>query len=691
MKNRVNAFRLIAFLLAVVVAGGLMSCRNAEERQEVQSEVQSEAQPTDSNISGEDTSVPCSSLPEEAVVLLKCFDVQGEILCVRPAGENRAALVCGTSAPDSYDGSIANARIYIVDVSEDKIVFESEFDADEQLLCVRENGTFVTMDYIDQSIHVYGSDMRLAYSFAVPEGSIQADVEEDCLYLLSRNEITRIGFDGASENAITLPYDTNMFSYDSGRGRVIASVVPASDTESSGSAVYSEAAGSFVYSVADDFSVSYFAGEKLVSVLSDDRYDDEGNLIESLYKLTVCDLPDGSNSSSFLLPNGDNCTFFPQTEYFINSVFTCDEENDLSANARFYIMNAAHGEMSTPIAELDGASFIVPEYLESCGRIIVGACFSSDEGTRSRLLLIRPEAVEITGKLERFERTAADPELHALSQELLQQRESADDIEKEFGVRILLGDECLDAAANGSYSIVSTEDSGYAEYSANPQGELTEALNTLRRSLGCYPEGFFDSFKNYAGEGGIRFLIVRDMVNENGSFTAGGLHYQYGAWYNVVLDIDTITTVHHELWHATEQRITNEFTEAFSEVSWSEFNPEDFSYCYDFDSYYEDESVFEYIIPWDNDPAKRETVYFDQIYSTVTPFEDRATLVEDLLNESFDPELYGFADPVERISAYPHLREKLDYMAEQSERTFGYVYWEEVLQNIMNLRKGLAI
>ena len=80
--------------------------------------------------------------------------------------------------------------------------------------------------------------------------------------------------------------------------------------------------------------------------------------------------------------------------------------------------------------------------------------------------------------------------------------------------------------------------------------------------------------------------------------------------------------------------------------------------------------MFEYIIPWDDDPAKRETVYFDQIYSTMSPYEDRATLVEDLLNESFDPDLYGFADPMERICAYPHLREKLEYMAEQTERTF---------------------
>ena len=73
------------------------------------------------------------------------------------------------------------------------------------------------------------------------------------------------------------------------------------------------------------------------------------------------------------------------------------------------------------------------------------------------------------------------------------------------------------------------------------------------------------------------------MVNENGG-TAGGLHYQYGAWYNVVLDIDALMTVHHELWHAVEQRITNEFDEAFSDLSWSEFNPAKFVYCFDFDN-----------------------------------------------------------------------------------------------------------
>ena len=143
-------------------------------------------------------------------------------------------------------------------------------------------------------------------------------------------------------------------------------------------------------------------------------------------------------------------------------------------------------------------------------------------------------------------------------------------------------------------------------------------------------------------------------------------------------------TVHHELWHAVEQRITNEFDEAFSDLSWSEFNPANFLYCFDFDNYYENESMLEYVIPWDNDRTKSDTVYFDQIYSTVTPYEDRATLVEDLLNEYYDPDVYGFADPMERICAFPHLKEKLEYMAVQTERAFGSVYWEEVLQNIMN-------
>ena len=53
---------------------------SAKEQSEMLSEAQSEPQSAGSSISGEDSSVPGSSLPEEAVVSLECFDVQDEVL-----------------------------------------------------------------------------------------------------------------------------------------------------------------------------------------------------------------------------------------------------------------------------------------------------------------------------------------------------------------------------------------------------------------------------------------------------------------------------------------------------------------------------------------------------------------------------------------------------------------------------------
>ena len=80
MTKRVNTFHLMAFLFAVVAAVGLVSCGSAKEQSEMLSEAQSEPQSAGSSISGEDSSVPGSSLPEEAVVSLECFDVQDEVL-----------------------------------------------------------------------------------------------------------------------------------------------------------------------------------------------------------------------------------------------------------------------------------------------------------------------------------------------------------------------------------------------------------------------------------------------------------------------------------------------------------------------------------------------------------------------------------------------------------------------------------
>ena len=66
--------------------------------------------------------------------------------------------------------------------------------------------------------------------------------------------------------------------------------------------------------------------------------------------------------------------------------------------------------------------------------------------------------------------------------------------------------------------------------------------------------------------------------------------------------------------------------------------------------------------------------YFARNYSLVGDNEDRATLIELLYNRSLADTP---AESAEAMRAYPHLRAKLDFMAERVREFFGTVYWEE--------------
>ena len=68
--------------------------------------------------------------------------------------------------------------------------------------------------------------------------------------------------------------------------------------------------------------------------------------------------------------------------------------------------------------------------------------------------------------------------------------------------------------------------------------------------------------------------------------------------------------------------------------------------------------------------------------AAVTGFEDRATLIEESLNETYGTwaGTSPYADSYERVTSFPHLKAKLDRLAQLSTERFGYVYWEKILE-----------
>ncbi|MBR6274293.1 MAG: hypothetical protein IKR27_04710, partial [Lachnospiraceae bacterium] len=286
-----------------------------------------------------------------------------------------------------------------------------------------------------------------------------------------------------------------------------------------------------------------------------------------------------------------------------------------------------------------------------------------------------PECFDYSETLEKTEVQVENHTELKCGDYLSEIRKKADELEKEYGVEILIGDEIKSWKINGYYELISTEDM----YEGAKEDELYSyeyTLEILEKALKQYPKGFFDMFKDYRNVGGMRFVLVGDLKNNAGSFVAGGVSSDVGCWRNIVFDIDapSESTPHHEIWHSVEAQIRLRDPEAFSNEEWDALNPKGFKYSNNFDKYLVDSMKYDdYILTrsFGETPG-----YFIEPYSTVNGQEDRATLIEPIMiNETFlNP---GDAYPSSRdyVESFPALVAKLEYMEKQYEKWFGEKYW----------------
>ena len=304
-----------------------------------------------------------------------------------------------------------------------------------------------------------------------------------------------------------------------------------------------------------------------------------------------------------------------------------------------------------------------------------------------RLMLIDPAQADFSTGFEKVYSYGAAVEDRQLGAEFQSLHEITERIERETGVRVLIGNEVLGADEPSGYRLVSFEESEYYTLS-----DFRKALLYLEGELKKYPEGFFDHFSRTTSSGGlrvgVRFLIVDSLITTTpgSSFTAGGVAYDGAAWYNIALGVNMMyendKSIHHELWHIIEDRL-NDAGRSLDSDKWEACNPRKFSYTNDFNSYYSHYDYDAYTLSsvlWEDNP-KFDNIYFSRDYSTVNGQEDRATLIERVFEE---PSYYGkealFRDGLEMVEASPHLKAKLGVLAEAVKKEFGYVYWEQIYQ-----------
>lgn len=246
-----------------------------------------------------------------------------------------------------------------------------------------------------------------------------------------------------------------------------------------------------------------------------------------------------------------------------------------------------------------------------------------------------------------------------VAESLQQARQYADELEAEYGVRILLSVQCRETAALCDHAITLTDTMGQSE----ELSAVNAALSALKRSLSLYPEGFFAQFKNGMGEGGVRILLIEQIESNYGAI---GCTYENGIWQNIALDVRTgegmDSIICHEIWHATENHILTKDYSAILPDEWNTLNPEGFEY-------YWDATLVNNAHEWTLYSGNIANVYFVDSYACVDEKEDRARIMEYFMTHD---------DEAELLIQSPAIRKKLELMCRAIRSTFDTSSWENV-------------
>ncbi len=609
----------------------------------------------------------------DPVEKIASLDRQGNIASIYADGEDHAVMEL-----TSQSQGVLLRELCRMDLETGAVEISVSLSSEETLLGVRENGEIVIADFSSHTVSLLDRTLKRTSSFST-EGwnGYGAYYHKKCdmIWWQDSGDLYVSDMKGAIRRVYDFESSCYVSAFDPESERWIVTAPDSNDETYRAAYCFIGEGGEPSFKNADTYDSYYFSGEDLIRVYSMDVSPSETE-IEWEYVAEILN-GKGDPVASYESPFGYFLESIP-SRFLFNVKYSYPDVMSGSAGSQtaseISVCDFAAGVWGK-IPGLPGDAMAVTAGSLGEGDEILLAC-SWEEGSGRSPEIYYVDAARIPLE-ERFEPYEAEPstEPYVLSADLQGVRETADEIEAKYGVRILLGNECLNAESDGFYQFVSMEDDLYPASSSQMIREIRDALELLEKELARYPESFFPTFVSRLGGGGVRFLFLRELTGDYENFSAAAIEYEKGTWYNVAFDIDWMdrTTVHHELWHAVQDRITSENYFAFSSEDWDPLNPPGFEYGYDFDHYQDRDDLSKYLLWMEDD------VYFVRIYGTVTPNEDRATIIEEIFGDGYRYMDHPYSSSLEMIADFPHLQEKLDYMAEQVEAVFGEVYWEKML------------
>lgn len=601
-------------------------------------------------------------------------EMEGLISGLADAGDGWAAAVCTVPDPEDPDWNKDHATIYLIDLYRGRILAQKKLVSDgvQALLGVRTNGEILIRNYGTDRLEFYGPDLSLLRSEEIPAGFNSFDRESDALYNSSNYVIERLSLSDMTVETFFKGLGAVYEEADTARDRLLLECRSVKDAGGWDFALYDYAAERVLVQGHAGYG-GVGIGKDLVLASGEESVGDGEDAGRILRRLDVYDPQKGCWDHGWIIPFDTGLYTDPATNYVLANGWLENESGE-GLRQMICLIDPVTGGMHDISEELGDHFDVQHTYLRDPDCWLLATVSDESGEDRTSLWVLRPEQVKLDALLEPAQEPDPSAGLHEAGEKLRELRARADGIERTYGVRILLGDECMDMADNGGYDLISlTAETGYSTVEEEII-QAANALDTLEAALETYPEGFFLTFHDFRGMGGLRFCLVADLVTRyGGEFKAAGIQYKSDAWYNIVLDAGSLysqQTVHHELWHACESRIDDEGLDVFTPDNWSALNPPGFDYTYDFETYYQRQDIYGYLMDESDDP------WFVQIYSTVTPMEDRSTLVEKMFSDWYGAEYYGYPDARSWVCSFPHLRSKVQVMHDAVEQVFGVCYWD---------------
>ena len=252
-----------------------------------------------------------------------------------------------------------------------------------------------------------------------------------------------------------------------------------------------------------------------------------------------------------------------------------------------------------------------------------------------------------------------------LSSELKELRDKADNLEKEYSVEILIGEECRNILH------------GYAIDPLTDYNDVEIALGELESQLKRYPKGFFEQFiTDYTK--GLKIYLTSDLTGHSDDEleNPSGFQILIDGYNVIVIDAthgdEIVRGFNHELAHAIDDFILekNMYSADYclSDENWEKLNPQIGNTVYTFDYVeqgYEEDYVDYLKYAYEFEYEENENTYFVSYYGMTNPGEDRAELMEEVMSGKYEVD----------FDKAPHLKNKLNYFCKCIRETFDTTGW----------------